>query len=236
MAKKYDITDRHADFSSQDLPYYDKVTDFTGIVKATDFKNVFDIYRLVFGYRAVPYPLGDLTGIVPSADSLKGKFSKLGSALMKSNRNGIMCMFPIVIESTDLVDYPGGIMLPNATISITGKKNMIETPLINRAGSVIELISIDSYKIEIKGIAIENDQENGLPQESLKMLSTLWKLNKSVKLVDAVVKDYFLDADNSVVITDIKLPDMKGISGAQAYEISMISDTVLTLEVDDQRV
>ncbi|MEG0499905.1 MAG: DUF6046 domain-containing protein, partial [Rikenellaceae bacterium] len=37
--------------------------------------------------------------------------------------------------------------IPNAIISCTGKKTIVETPMVGRKGAVKELINVDDYEI-----------------------------------------------------------------------------------------
>lgn len=179
--------------------------------------SVFDIYKLVFGYRAIPFPTEKI-----SNTDLNTTASKLGVALFERDSLGNEAFCPISLE------YKGKTYkLPYSTISMSLKKKIIDTPLINRRGSVKELIQIEDYKFTINGIYLSDSE---LPEDELTELDELFNINEPVKIKNAFV-EIFLKEDNSVVIESCDLPDMKGISNAQAYSFSIISDTILELEI-----
>jgi hypothetical protein len=60
-----------------------------------------------------------------------------------------------------------------------------------RGGEVIELISINSYGINIKGIVITDD--NSFPEDDIKDLQQLFLANESI-LLRSVLTDIFLTA------------------------------------------
>lgn len=147
----------------------------------------------------------------------KKKETALGSPLWGKNKKGIFYFMPVKL---------GDLELPNAIISFQGKKNIIETQLIGYKGSIKELINIDSYEITIRGILI--DEEISFPDEQIMDLQELWDKNESISL-QCALSDIFLQEDDKVVIRSIRLPEMKGIEHAQAYEIECISDAYFEL-------
>lgn len=188
----------------------------TDINKAPEY-TVFDIYSLVFGYRAIPYPQGALPGIIRTNDQL----SKLGATLFKRDANGQEAFCPVVIS------YRGKkYNLPYSTIAVTLQKNIQSTPLIGRNGTVKELIQVEDYQFTINGIILSGDD---LPEDELMDLNELFLINEPVQLENAFA-EIFISRDNTVVIEGMTFPDMKGISKGQAYSIRLSSDTILTIE------
>jgi hypothetical protein len=91
----------------------------------------FDIYALVFGYRALPFPQGINDNLLPKPGQ---QLSTLGSVLFKRDKNGTEAFCPVVIS------YKGKkYELPYSTIAITMRKNIQKTALPGRQGSVKEL-------------------------------------------------------------------------------------------------
>lgn len=179
----------------------------------------FDIYNQIFGYRAIPYPLAaSLTDIIPNPVE---KLSKLGAALYSKDRNGREAFCPVVIEHKGK-KYN----LPYSTIAIGMSKIITKTTVVGRPGTVKELISRDDYKFTIRGVILSDEE---LPEDELVDMSALFKIDEPVSLKNAFA-EIFIPQDNKVVIESVDLPDMKGISGAQAYTIEVLSDTVLELE------
>jgi hypothetical protein len=98
------------------------------------------------------------------------------------------------------------------------------------------LIQIEDYQFTIQGVVlgaevIENGNKviEGLPEEGIKDLNELFSINEPVRLENAFA-EIFLPSDNRVVIESMDLPEMKGVTGAQAYTITLSSDTILELE------
>jgi len=185
---------------------------------------VFDIYKTVFGYRALPYPT--LTSDLRNWRPTPGKqLSILGEVLYKKEPGGAEAFCPVLISKIVNGKAVKKYSLPFSTISMTMSKRIEKTALIGRRGTVKELIQVEDYKFTIRGVVMGED----LPEEGLLELNELFNLNEPVALENAFTA-IFLQSDNSVVIESIDFPDMKGITGAQAYSIEVISDTILELE------
>ena len=84
-----------------------------------------------------------------------------------------------------------------------------------------------SIRLNINFRVVFSDEE--LPEDELVDMSALYKIDEPVSLRNAFA-EVFIPQDNKVVIEIVDLPDMKGISGAQAYTIEVLSDTILELE------
>lgn len=175
--------------------------------------DISSLFEIAFNYRAIPYPAGSLTIGFNYAD----KYSSLGSALEGKTEFGTPYFLPVKL---------GGIELPYPLISIQARKRIIETPLVGRRGTVKELINIEDYVISIKGIAIEKDSR--FPEFSIQQLKDLYEKNTSLALQCALT-DIFLQMDDSIVIRSLDLPDMKGVEHAQAYAMSLVSDSAFDL-------
>lgn len=124
-----------------------------------------------------------------------------------------------------------GVELPLPVIRISGRKNIVETSLVNRQGTVKELISSDDYRISIRGICL-GDGSNW-PEEQITMLEELFKLNQSVKISN-VLTDIFLvrpdrSGSDSVVITDLTIMETKGFKGVVPYSMELVSDAEFEL-------
>lgn len=186
--------------------------------------NPFTIYNLAFGYKAVPFPHGQARDADPFTTTGE-RLSKLGAVITRRDKNGTEAFCPVTIRHQGR-----SWTLPHSTIAMTARKRIIETPLVNRRGTVKELIQIEDYEFQIRGIVLTDDpDEEGLPQDAIEELRQLFETNEPVELENAF-SEIFLQADNRVVLTDIDLPSMRGISGAQAYSIRVLSDTILELE------
>ena len=126
----------------------------------------------------------------------------------------------------------GTVLLPNEpTVSITGRKMIIETGLVGseRRGSVKELIRQEDYTLTIRGIAINQESKRVYPEDTVKELHELYLLNESLKVESALTS---LLGIYRLVIKQITFPEMVGIQHAQAYELLCVSDEDFELNID----
>lgn len=121
-----------------------------------------------------------------------------------------------------------GWLIPFAVVAITPRKTVVSTPMVERQGSVHEIISIDDYSINIKGILI--GMTDDYPEEEVIKVHELFLINRSLELRSAKT-DIFLKGEDKVVIKEIPLPVVPGVQHAQPFEIVCVSDTIFTLEL-----
>lgn len=194
----------------------------------------YDIQKMLLdavGYRGAFYP-----GVI---NAPKGQIDKGGSYNVSSHRAepkmrtstgsplraagvrmGSLYFMPVMI---------GDIEMPNAVISITGKKTIIETPMVGRAGSVKELISIDDYEINLTGVLVGKNRE--YPEDLVASMRDLWKRNQSVKLISALT-DLVMENNDKVVIKTIDFPAVGAIEDAQVVKLTATSDIPFELEIE----
>ncbi len=200
-------------------------------------KFVFDIYASVFGYKALPFPAGIINNASQAENSYKAsgyfvepssasndteRLSSQGAVLYKKEANGTEAFCPVDIY------HPGtkkNYSLPYSTVSVTRSKNIVETALPGRKGTVKELIQIEDTQLQVQGVILGDD----LPETEISELNELFEINEAVQFKNAFA-EIFMKADNNVIIKDLQCPDMKGVTGAQAYSFVAITDSVLELE------
>jgi hypothetical protein len=154
---------------------------------------------------------------------------------------GTPLFFPMTID---------GVLLPNAPmITVSSTKQVVKTAVAGRDYSVKEVISIDDYKINIKGIATNYDPINGVaknsdsiyeefPEDWLVLLNNLYKRKRSEKANDTislpVACDYLrMLGIHYLVIEKISFPPMIGVQSAFAYEMEAMSDEHIELILKD---
>jgi hypothetical protein len=120
-----------------------------------------------------------------------------------------------------------GWLIPFGVVSVVPRKNVVSTGMVERTGSVHEIISVNDYSINIKGILLIN--ENDYPEDEVRKLHEIFLINAAVELRSAKT-DIFLKGEDKVVITEVPLPATPGIQQAQPFEINCLSDTIFTLE------
>lgn len=179
--------------------------------------SIKDILLDIVGYKGLPYPGvwfedGPMSG---QEGGRKSQRLKAGTLLRKKGANGQYYFMPVVLKSKDNKVYE----IPNAIISCTGKKTIVETPMVGRKGAVKELINVDDYEISIQGVASADD----FPEEALKELNELYSLNEAVTL-ECALTDVVLGKEPTVVIKSIDFSDMKGVECFQVFKMSLTTD------------
>jgi hypothetical protein len=189
-----------------------------------NIENINQVFRDAFGYE----PPAAFT--IPAA-AARIERSDLGQPMYGVDDLGREHFLPVYLDS---------FLLPFAVISINPKKTIVRTPMPERGGSVHEVVSLDDYAINIKGIVI-NDS-NVWPEKEIKKLHDIFKKNESLELRSALT-DIFLRGGNKeangvedqlhrVVITDMSFPATSGIEHAKPFEINCTSDMIFKLEVE----
>ena len=117
--------------------------------------------------------------------------------------------------------------IPNSVISFTGKKNIVETAMVGRKGSVKELINIDDYEISIQGVV----QSDDFPEAELVELNELYNINESV-ILKCALTNVFLEEDDKVVIKGLDVSDMKGTDSFVIIKMSLITDRNFELIIE----
>ena len=188
--------------------------------------NILQLFENAFGTR-VPETRFE----IPQADSRTLK-SSIGSPLYGEDIYGREFFMPITITYTPKgasagLDYH----VPFAVVSISCRKVIVETPLVERTGTVKELVSADDYDLNIKGIIVRPD--NNWPDKEIMQLEELFTVNKSI-VIRSALTDIFLkgDYEHHIVIKRINLPANPGVEHAKPFELESVSDAIFTLDVE----
>lgn len=177
--------------------------------------NIKDIFKDAFGYEAP----GKFT--IPAADA-RIEQSNLGQPYYSDDVFGREFFLPVKLN---------GYLVPFAVMSVNCRKNIVSTAMPERGGSVHELISLDDYVFNIKGILI-NDS-NDFPEQQIIDIHDIFKINANIEL-RSVLSDIFLNGefDHKVIIRELKWPANAAVEHAKPFEIDCMSDMIFTLEVD----
>lgn len=168
-----------------------------------------------FGIPAKPLNLEDFDTIPKNE-----RRSALGNRLYKRGTTGY-CFMPVKL---------GGVELPNPIIRLTGRKEIEETTLVERGGSVKEIISLSDYVINIKGIIKNTD--GTWPDAQLSEINDLWQQNAALK-IDSVLTSIFMNGNEYAVLKSLQIPDTAGSPQISRYEMELVSDTQFTLEIPE---
>lgn len=180
--------------------------------------SIKDLLLDIVGYKGLPFPgVWFENGSMSAQEGgvRKSQRLKAGTLLRKKGANGQYYFMPVILKSKEGKAYE----IPNAIISLTGKKTIVETPMVGRKGAVKELINIDDYEINIQGVASADD----FPQDALQELNELYSLNEALTL-ECALTDVVLGENPAVVIKSIDLSDMKGTECFQVFKMSLTTD------------
>lgn len=197
--------------------------------------DVADLLQKIVGYKGLPFPgawipwlAGKGAGIDNGGDyesidtaEPENEYSSKGTALYKRDMQGNYYFMPVTFIAAGK-EYD----IDCALVSITGKKNIVETPLVGRKGSVKELISLEDYQISITGAVIGYD--NLWPEQKLDEINELYAINEAVELRCALTA-VFLAAGDKVVITSLSIPAMPQVEHVQVIELQCVTDQALEL-------
>lgn len=160
--------------------------------------------------------------------------SSFGSTL-KEQIKGIDVWFP-----TQFFEAGGKISvayLPYSVVRVSGKKNIVKTPLIDRKGTVKELYSVDDYAISLKGFVIGDNGE--FPEAEIDSLRSLFE-NKTALQIDNAITNVFLtdpfletNEKRRVVIESLEFPEVEGGRiNVKPFSMQLVSDHIFKLELD----
>jgi hypothetical protein len=206
---------------------------------ATNKYNIQDLFKLIWNYERLPYamildPTEELTAALgrPSFMIPHTTFktrSDLGEPFYAKNALGIEVFMPITLEDKT---SRKSLQLENTIISVRQKKTIVETSLVNRQGTVKEIISMDDWEIDIKGIIVSPDKVyyNAYPDGAVKDLKDMYKLGNALDIHNALTAICLQDGE-LVVIKELNFPEMRGVENAQGFELKCVSDLKFDLIV-----
>lgn len=118
--------------------------------------------------------------------------------------------------------------LMNALVTVEQKKNIVQTSLSGRNGSVIEYVSMPSYDVTIEGKLISNEVDS-YPKGQVEALIRM--LNDPETL--EVVSDYLaMFSIYNLVISTYTLKQEESSQGSQKLTVKAISDELLELVIE----
>lgn len=198
-----------------------------------------EIFKSVWGYTAAPF-LFSLQNKAEAAIFKKSSASEEysfggvsdrreynlnGVPFYALNENGNEIFMPIWLIRSD----GSRLLLQNTIMSLASKKTIVETPLVNRKGTVKEEISVDDWDMNVKGIIVSSD--GGYPDQHVYDLNQLKELGEALGIENARTS-LLLDGGEKVVIKTLDLPPINGKMNIQAFEMNLVSDLEFSLFVE----
>ncbi len=196
--------------------------------------NVIDlkqIFKETWGYTGMPFPTFIVKGIpktmLPSykfTAAVKNEMGSLGVPFYAKNSNNREVFMPTWLSENDRTAM--SYMIPNSVMSLSNKKEIVTTKMVNRDGTVKEEISLGEWMINIKGVIVSKN--SSYPEAEVKMMVEWYRKRTALQIQNARTA-ICMTGDEKVVITDLKIPEIKGFENTQPYEISLISDIEFSL-------
>jgi hypothetical protein len=208
--------------------------------------NIFGFEAPVDQARQLPgekkYPGARVTEQRPvliDAKSYKGIIYKGKPERMQSHLKTPVLM-PVTLGKGDSVkwktiadgvtyeDSCKSMVLPATTlVDFTQAKIIERTQVPGRKGTVKEYIGLDDWRIRIRGILINFNREDELPEEEIKALKDLKNVPVAIPIICDIAQ--WLDISD-VVIENIDFPAIEGYGNMQPFSIDCLSDEPFELK------
>lgn len=124
-----------------------------------------------------------------------------------------------------------GAIIPPCVVSVTGKKNIVRTPLIGQGGTAKELVNTEDWVFSLNGFIYSNSESDIAEQVMDDLLSQYQKQN-SVEIRSVVTDLFYPNGVYQAVITEIDFPINNNTSMQYIpYTMKLESDKILELEI-----
>lgn len=179
--------------------------------------NIQQLFAKAFGIPMPEYKLQELDKPKPLSNSL------YGTPYYGSNPlTGQYHFLPVFLDIEGDSDYE----LPFPVVRIQSQKIIVETPMTERKGSVVELVSQESWKVNIKGFIVSSNGQ--YPEEAIQRMVNVYERNVPVRMRCALT-DLCLAADDRVVIKSLNFPEVRGVEHVKPYEMDLVSVSIFDL-------
>jgi len=186
--------------------------------------NIVDMYSQAFGIVGNIYAPAD---VAPDFNNNNGNYENPSFAI-KSNQQLSVWGAPF-FQRTKI----NGFYLPNEPIlSISGGKNIVRTQIDGNNGTFKENMSLDDYRITIRGLCIQEDLDDpdAYPDDQVRMIRQMFEEKESVDIVNDILT---LLGITIIAIENIQLEGLVGSPGVQPYIINALSDKNFDLELKE---
>lgn len=114
------------------------------------------------------------------------------------------------------------------TTSVNLATTVVSTPVVERKGTVNEIINIDDYKFTIRGFLIGKNRT--VPEDQIRALIDL-KESTMEKTLHGGYPEIFLDESCRVIITELEFPEVQGQNHwIRPFSLTCKSDFITDLE------
>jgi hypothetical protein len=171
--------------------------------------NLEEWIESIYGFKVQPFEVQPVSEQPQTTARQNGELVRLV--------NGKPYFLPVILD---------GIHLQHCVMSVSSRKHIVSTQMVARKGAVKELISFDDLKISLNGFFIG---ENGhFPDTQIDQLVQIYEKNEAITLRSAL-SDYFLLADDKVIMRDLTFPEMRGVTNVRNWKCELESDVIFEL-------
>ena len=140
----------------------------------------------------------------------------------------------LVIEGGSWQDLNGnvisyeGLRIDTVLVTVTQSKNVVQTEIQGRNGTINELVSLGNYLIEINGALSDNTAvKSNYPDAQMRTFSDIVKAEANITMTSNLLNYFEID---KVIITDFETPQTEGLRNLQLFSMTCISDNDIDLE------
>lgn len=190
--------------------------------------NMNEVYSKAFSHIQLPYPNlvreSRTVGVSPfgTIKALKGSFK------LKSTLN-VDYALPTMIDGWQIPQEP--------LVKISVGKSLVTTDLTRGdlngkrlVQSVIEEINLENYQVKIRGVILNEEDSDTYPEDDIRRLREAVEKPGSIEIINGLTTLWGI---SKICVQKLDLMEVQGILGAQAFEITALSDTDFELEVID---
>jgi hypothetical protein len=122
------------------------------------------------------------------------------------------------------------IAIDACTVSVNMINTIISTPVVERKGTVNEIVNLDDYKFTIRGFLIGKNRL--VPEDDIMKLTALRESTRE-KTLHGGYPELFLDETCRVVISELEFPEVQGQNHwIRPFTLTCKSDFITDLEFD----
>ncbi|MCX6232438.1 MAG: DUF6046 domain-containing protein [Bacteroidetes bacterium] len=174
--------------------------------------NIITLYKRAFGFVGGKFPPIDVNVKVAEAAKMDA---------VKSYQSDLFIGSPFFLPLKI-----GDLWLPvEPMISLTSSKQIVKTQMTGLKGSIKEEISTDDWSISIRGIIINNTDDN-YPFADVAQLRQICETLGSYKVVNKLLAIFDI---HEIVIDNYAFDGEEGAQSYQAYTINALSDRPVEL-------
>ncbi len=206
--------------------------------------NVFNLYKLYEEYFGRNSYYVDKSGEkkpannieysgIPKNDSPRGTIhqSNFGQDYNKIGAYGQDIWHPIELKGFRVAGgslEPISINIDACTVSVNLVSTVVSTPVVERKGTVNEIVNIDDYKFTIRGFLIGKNRK--VPEDDILNLVTI-KESTAEKTMHGGYVELFLDDSCRIVISELEFPEVQGQNHwIRPFTLTCKSDFITDLE------